>query len=204
MVVDDKEISAFHEDNTSLRKLLKDHHATKPETKRDHVTFPRPKQLDVFQNRKGAFTSTGKRYHSEISTASSTDNATKTTTNIQSAPVGVTSALEMDMSVLEQSVVPRSKKPTTKARSIRSLMEAPNSVDTRGTLDVDIMQQGTRYNSLKTTTSDQMESDPIAEVGSIDVGKVYARSVTADTVEGVARHISVARVSTKKRQETSE
>ena len=41
-------------------------------------------------------------------------------------------------------------------------------------------------------------------VGSDGVGKVYARSVTAATVEGVSRPISVARVSTKKRTEASE
>ena len=83
-------------------------------------------------------------------------------------------------------------------------MEDPNYGDTRGTMDVDMTQEGIQNNSLTTTTSVQMESDPIEEVGSVGVGKVYARSVTAATVEGVSRPIYVARVSTKKRLEASE
>ena len=146
----------------------------------------------------------GKRSVSEISETSSTNGVTMIPTTMQSTPVDVTTALDMDMSVLEQSVIPRSKKATPKTRTIRSLMEAPNSVDTRGAMDVDMMQEGTQNKSLTTKTSVQMESDPMEVVGSVGVGKVYARSVTAATAEGVSRPISVARVSTKKRVEASE
>ena len=45
--------------------------------------------------------------------------------------------------------------------------------DTRGTMDVDMTQEGIQNNSLTTTTSVQMESDPIEEVGSVGVSKVY-------------------------------
>jgi hypothetical protein len=71
-------------------------------------------------------------------------------------------------------------------------------------MDVDMIQEKNQNNPLTTKTSVQMESVPIEQVGSDGVGRVYARSVTAATVEGVSKPISVARVSTKKRVEASE
>ena len=200
MPATEEEIESHGEDLEELEEELKEFKKDKKVQGQKSTLFPR-KFLRKTQTGGACL---GKRSVSEISETSSTNGVTTIPTTMQSTPVDVTTALDMDMSVLEQSVIPRSKKATPKTRTIRSLMEAPNSVDTRGAMDVDMMQEGTQNKSLTTKTSVQMESDPMEVVGSVGVGKVYARSVTTATAEGVSRPIAVARVSTKKRVEASE